>query len=172
MTTDLALLPSPNTEEPQTPEPEETEYATAKPPQKTTAKPKQRNRNPTENIAELKQIMNDVVQIREIRQHLQNLSHDLTGNLTTMLQLVSADNLQFTTWNKTVTLYPNGFLLTQDQNGTRHSQHLNDLNPTQLHQLLQNLIPNIHNHLTKTRKNQKNLANELEKIHETLTENL
>ena len=126
----------------------------------------------TGSVSELKRIMNDVVQIKELRQHLQTLSHEIIDDLTAMLQLASAQGLRLTAWGRAVTLYPNGFLLTEEPDGGLLSQHLRDLDPPQLHQLMQQLIPSISENLRDAKETQESLAGELEAIHDTLTENL
>ena len=148
----------PNTQEPVTP------VKTA-----TSGKSK---RSGQSSVAELKRIMNDVVQIKELRQHLQTLSHEITGNLAAMLQLASTQGMQLTAWGRAVTLYPNGFLLTEEPDGTVRSRHLNDLDPAQLHQLMQELIPSIRESLRGAKQTQESLAGDLEAIHDTLAENL
>jgi hypothetical protein len=124
------------------------------------------------SVAELKRIMNDVVQIKELRQHLQMLSHEITGSLAAMLQLASAQGLHLTAWGRAVTLYPNGFLLTEEPDGAVRSQHLNDLDPAQLHQLMQQLIPNVRESLRDTKQTQESLAGDLAAIHDTLSDTL
>jgi hypothetical protein len=124
------------------------------------------------SVAELKRIMNDVTQIKELRQHLQTLSHEITGNLAAMLQLAGAQGVQLTAWGRAVTLYPNGFLLTEEPDGVVQSRHLNDLKPAQLHQLMQQLIPSIRESLRGAKQTQESLAGDLEAIHDTLAENL
>jgi hypothetical protein len=126
----------------------------------------------TDSVSELKRIMNDVVQIKELRQHLQTLSHEITDDLTAMLQLASAQGLRLTAWGRAVTLYPNGFLLVEEPDGGLQSQHLRDLDPPQIHQLMQQLIPSISENLRDAKQTQESLAGDLEAIHDTLTENL
>jgi hypothetical protein len=142
--------------------------SSSKPPVKT----KRRASTGQGSVAELKRIMNDVVQIKELRQHLQMLSHEITGNLAAMLQLASAQGLHLTAWGRAVTLYPNGFLLTEEPDGTVRSQHLNDLDPAQLHQLMQQLIPNVRESLRDAKQTQESLAGDLEAIHDTLSDTL
>jgi hypothetical protein len=126
----------------------------------------------TGSVSELKRIMNDVVQIKELRQHLQTLSHEIIDDLTAMLQLASAEGLPLTAWGRAVTLYPNGFLLAEEPDGGLQSQHLRDLEPPQLHSLMQQLIPSISENLRDAKQTQESLASDLEAIHDTLTENL
>ena len=66
----------------------------------------------------------------------------------------------------------NGFLLTEEPDGVIRSRHLNDLEPAQLHQLMQQLIPSIRESLRGAKQTQDSLAGDLEAIHDALAENL
>jgi hypothetical protein len=181
---DLATVTAPDPEDPVEERAEPVDEAfvddVAEPEEVTPVKAKSHSPPPTKSkrgtgkrdVAELKRIMNDVVQIKELRQHLQTLSHEITGNLTAMLQLASAQGLHLTAWGRAVTLYPNGFLLTEEPDGAVQSQHLNDLDPPRLHQLMQQLIPSIRENLRDAKQTQESLADDLEAIHDTLSDTL
>jgi len=120
-------------------------------------------------IKTLKEVANNVEQIREIDQSLSVVAREVVDELMKTLQLNNRTlRLESCVEDREVIIYPKGFVLTQDDDGNIEPKLLIDLEPALLYAILRKLIPELRDSLEEKKRTDEELLERLIKIRDPL----
>jgi hypothetical protein len=121
------------------------------------------------HVDALRDIRNNIEQIREIGQSLTTVSREIANELTKVLKM-SNRTLQLDDFDsQEIVVHPDGFVLMKDKDGNVKPRTLIDLEPPFLHAILKQLLPKLKVSLDETKQAGEDLLEELSKMHEHLT---